>query len=570
LPNENYYSFFIFNFMKKNYFPLLLTVLQVMLLPQFVGAQNCPPATAYADLNINQVNTRILNGGDLWWDPAAAASQYEVPAGSGKNVIYAGALWMGGIDTFGQLRVAAQTYRQTGNDYFAGVLDNNGEVSNSTCSDFDHVWKVNGSDIDAFISDFIAGGSQPMPTTAVPTDLLQWPARNNPHFSSFTLPPNKDLAPFYDTDQDGNYDPTQGDYPAIEMDKPAYADQMTWCVFNDKGNDHSESEGMPLSVEVGLLAYAFSEPDMSSIDHATFYRYTLRNYGATRLDSFRVGLFTDPDLGGYTDDFVGCVPAQNMGYVYNCDNSDAVYGANPPVVGIQFLEPLDDENGNSVNMASFAVYNNDFTPRGNPSNTDDFYSYLNARWKDDTPFTYGGNGYGGDTPTNFMYDGTPSSPNDWSECAAGNACGDRRFVMAMDYITLPRFAPKSFTVGVYYAANSGGCPNTSLTGLLSAASLAQVYHDNLNLLAPIASPAAMSNWAVVRTYPNPVLEQCVVEANPYIKTITMYDLMGKKMASLNTTAGKATIIETSTWANGCYLLQATAQNGTTYTQKILK
>jgi hypothetical protein len=557
--------------MQKRHFTLFWTVLQVILLShQFVGAQNCPVTTAYADLNINQVNTRILNGGDLWWDPVGAIGHYEVPAGSGKNVMYAGALWMGGIDTFGQLRVAAQTYRQQGNDYFAGVLDNNGEVSNGTCSDFDHVWKVNGSDIDAFMSDFIAGGGMPMPATAVPTDLLQWPARNNPHFSSFALPPNKDLAPFYDTDQDGNYDPTQGDYPVIAMGNPAYADQMTWCVFNDSGNYHTETDGMPLSVEVGLLAYAFSEPDMSSIDHATFYRYTLRNYGATRLDSFTVGLNIDPDLGDFLDDFTGCIPAQNMGYVYNSDNNDAVYGENPPAVGVQFLDPLDDENGNNVNMASFFHLQNDFNATGLPSTYGDYYSYMNARWKDNSPLTYGGNGYGIGTPTNFMYDGDPSDPNAWSECAMGNEGYDRRFLMAMDNITLPRFAPKSFTVGVYYAANSGGCPNISLTGLLTAASLAQVYHDNLNLLTAIAPPAAMSNWAVVRTYPNPVLEQCVVEANPYIKTITIYDLMGKKMANLNVTAGKATIIETSTWANGCYLLQATAQNGTTYTQKILK
>jgi hypothetical protein len=557
--------------MQKRHFTLFWTVLQVMLLShQFVGAQNCPVTTAYADLNINQVNTRILNGGDLWWDPVGTIGRYEVPAGSGKNVIYAAALWMGGIDTFGQLRVAAQTYRQQGNDYFAGVLDNNGEVSNSTCSDFDHVWKVNGSDIDAFMSDFIAGGGMPMPATAVPTDLLQWPARNNPHFSGFALPPNKDLAPFYDTDQDGNYDPTQGDYPVIAMGNPAYADQMTWCVFNDSGNYHTESNGMPLSVEVGLLAYAFSEPDMSSIDHATFYRYTLRNYGATRLDSFTVGLNIDPDLGNFLDDFAGCIPAQNMGYVYNSDNNDAIYGENPPALGVQFLDPLDDENGNNVNMASFFHLQSDNTAAGLPSTYGDYYSYMNARWKDNSPLTYGGNGYGSGTPTNFMYDGNPTDPNAWSECAMGNEGYDRRFLMAMDNITLPRFAAKSFTVGVYYAANSGGCPNISLTGLLSAASLAQVYHDNLNLLTAIAPPAAMSNWAVVRTYPNPVLEQCVVEANPYIKTITIYDLTGKKMASLNAIAGKPTIIETSTWANGCYLLQATAQNGTTYTQKILK
>ncbi|MFT7592131.1 MAG: hypothetical protein ACI9UJ_002060 [bacterium] len=31
-------------------------------------AADCDPASAQADLDINNVRTRILNGGDMWWD----------------------------------------------------------------------------------------------------------------------------------------------------------------------------------------------------------------------------------------------------------------------------------------------------------------------------------------------------------------------------------------------------------------------------------------------------------------------------------------------------------------------
>ena len=50
--------------------------------------------------------------------------RYEIPKGSGKHSMFAGALWIGGYDDNGQLKVAGQTYRQSGTDYWPGPLDN--------------------------------------------------------------------------------------------------------------------------------------------------------------------------------------------------------------------------------------------------------------------------------------------------------------------------------------------------------------------------------------------------------------------------------------------------------------
>ena len=40
-------------------------------------ASDCDPASAQADLDINNVRARILNGGDMWWDLSNA--RYEIP-----------------------------------------------------------------------------------------------------------------------------------------------------------------------------------------------------------------------------------------------------------------------------------------------------------------------------------------------------------------------------------------------------------------------------------------------------------------------------------------------------------
>ena len=37
-----------------------------------------------------------------------------------ENTMFAGALWIAGVSDGGQLKVAAQTYRQDGNDFWTG------------------------------------------------------------------------------------------------------------------------------------------------------------------------------------------------------------------------------------------------------------------------------------------------------------------------------------------------------------------------------------------------------------------------------------------------------------------
>ena len=140
----------------KRFYLLGIAAFYSLLFQGHAFGQGCLPATDQANLDINNVRCSILNGGDLWWIPETTVPVYEVPNGSGKNALYAGALWMGGIDTLGQLHVAAQTYRQAGNDYWPGILDNFGEADAATCGQFDRIWSVLGNDISTFIDNFIA------------------------------------------------------------------------------------------------------------------------------------------------------------------------------------------------------------------------------------------------------------------------------------------------------------------------------------------------------------------------------------------------------------------------------
>src|SRR5688572_30588163 len=114
-----------------------------------VTAAGCDWTTAQTDLDINNVRTTILVGGDMWWDLSSA--KYEVPINSNKHSLFAGALWIGGIDAGGQIKMAAQTYRQTGNDFYAGPLDTTAvDISPDQCQAYDRHWKMLRTGINAF------------------------------------------------------------------------------------------------------------------------------------------------------------------------------------------------------------------------------------------------------------------------------------------------------------------------------------------------------------------------------------------------------------------------------------
>ena len=102
----------------------------------------CQPSRAQSDLNINNVRTTILGGGDMWWDLNTA--RYEVPKGSNRHSMFAGSLWLGGLDEGNQLKMAAMTYRQRGNDYWPGPLSTDGlaSITKDVCDKYDRHWII--------------------------------------------------------------------------------------------------------------------------------------------------------------------------------------------------------------------------------------------------------------------------------------------------------------------------------------------------------------------------------------------------------------------------------------------
>lgn len=434
---------------------------------------NCLPATQQRDLDVNNVRTTILNGGDMWWNLSNA--RYEIPKVQtgqvSKHSLFSGALWIGGVSN-NNLKLAAQTYRQGGNDFYPGPLVNGtASISADRCKAFDKIWRITLSEVEEWVNTEDKTGE-------VPEDIASWPGNGEIAGEA------PRLAPFFDFDKNQKYDPREGDYPTLNADNSNLKnipDMMLFMIYNDKGNIHSETEGVPIGLELHTQAFAYSTND--EINNMTFYRTTIFNRSSEAVDSTVFGQWVDADLGNYSDDYVECDVTRNLGICYNGDDNDEGilgYGLNPPSVGVTFFEGPRRPDSSEIGLTKFVYYNNDGSLTGNPTRPEHYWGYLNGRWKDGANITYGGNGRGGSDTASFMFPGNtdPGGRPTWTERIAGNQPQDRRFLQTAGPFTLLPGAVNRVTIGVVWTRASSGGATGSFNLLKEASDKATTLYKN--------------------------------------------------------------------------------------------
>jgi hypothetical protein len=482
-------------------------------------ANGCDPAQASIDLDINNVRAKLMTGGDMWWDIGLGEARYEIPKGSKKNSLFAGSLWIGGFTPDKQLKVAAQTYRQTGNDYWPGPLNYNGgaySIDKTVCSEWDKFWKVSSLDIAKFIEAYKNGTHLSQEFSSI----LGWPARGNgisspmntldAKFKATGVSGNilemddREYAPFVDSNNNHIYEPEHGEVPDI------YGDQYIWWVYNDKGNTKGETQTEAIGIEVQASDFAFATKNV--LNDCTFYKYKLTNRSTNTLDSTFVATWTDADLGWYKDDYIGCDTTRSLGILYNGNSVDGngqvnSYGANPPMVGIDFFvgpkryykDPVTQRDTSKIlGMEAFTYFNNNWDNRiGNPVNGTQIYNYMTGSCRNGQHFVddfqgkgVNSTGLGTGPNTKYLFFGDPDDANGWSECNCTNPPDDRRFIHSSGPFTLTPSAENNITIAAVWTANAGGCPTTSFSKIRAVDDVAQqLFNSNFKLLRGPDAPS---------------------------------------------------------------------------------
>ena len=405
---------------------------------------SCVRGTAQGDIATPDLFARVFNTGSLFFGNQSEAA-YVVPRNTGNQSFFAAGLWVGGR-VGGEVRTAAARYDNF--EFWPGPLGQDGRpVNPADCSAFDRIYVVSPADVAAFEA-----------TGTASADLAEWPVGlGAPAVTASGQPVAV-------TGRAQTLDLAAGERPVLGGGPTAF-----W-VMNDVGNVHASSGSQPLGIEVQVTAFA-PETGPGIVRLSSFYRYKVVNRSAQPIDDLYVGFFADPDLGDFSDDYVGSDPERGLAYVYNAAATDAQYGI-PPAFGFDVLS--------GTGSAMYFTNGVAGQPTSDPATKEGYYNYLQGLWSDGTVMRALGSGY--DQPatapiTKFAFSGAAENRQPWSELNPGadfaaNEPGDRRLVSSSErVVSLAPGASTTIDLGLLYA--QGATNLESVAALRSVSDVVQ-------------------------------------------------------------------------------------------------
>ncbi|MBL1215264.1 MAG: T9SS type A sorting domain-containing protein [Ignavibacteriae bacterium] len=399
---------------KKNYLILFILLLFTISLVntksknsvdqvKFNKISGLPSQTKF---NINRISTFIYNDGRTDIDPNGNAG-FVFPNGTNKTAIYSSSLvWGGKINN--QIRVGGSTY-QTGLQPGRIISENVAEDPN-----LDHVriYRVRRDYETANLWDdaFDMNMSIEEVFNQYEKDWNEWPAIYG--------------APFEDIDNNGSYD------PMVDIPGVTNADQTIWFVANDLNPNLTQLlyGSPPIGIELQVTIWGYF--GVNSFDEMMFRKYKLINKSSNNIDDMYISMWSDPDVGWYSDDFVGCDSLLNLAYAYNANLFDSYYNNYPPAVGYSLLQgPIVDGEESDIgffngtffpgkkNLSMTAFY---FNTSGDPEIVDPFSNDYTGSLQFYNQFqgrkSFTGNAFidpTTTTPTKFPLNGEPLTNEGW-------------------------------------------------------------------------------------------------------------------------------------------------------------
>ena len=144
-------------------------------------------------------------------------------------------------------------------------------------------------------------------------------------------------APYKDVNNNGVYD-NGIDIPGM----PNSAQTIFQVLTDGFASSHTSSEGFGggitnplLKAELHMTAWCYTT---SGYENVQFLKFEVVNKNDSAWKKVYFGIIADPDLGDSNDDYIGCDTTKKMGFCYNGEANDMVYGSNPPAVGMMFLK----------------------------------------------------------------------------------------------------------------------------------------------------------------------------------------------------------------------------------------
>lgn len=479
-------------------------------------------------LDANNISAWFRTNGSYNRDPATGNAGFEWPKGSGKFARYASGMWIGcisGSDTL--TAVADYAY-----DYQPGYVDNSGMPQGNN----DPLYRIYS----------IIKGDTTSP------DYLNWPASQGAYLNS--------------------------------NGKPFFMGTQTMFFSMTDAYPHQTNQGSASSLKAQILQtnWCYTNTGLGDVQ---FIEYRIINRSSSAWTNAYVAVWTDDDLGSVVDDAIGCDTMRNLGYTYNINDNDPVYGTAPPAVGTKLLRSPVVATGNNndtvkyysppgsqnlivkvgykyTGMNIFNTWNNGSPQPSDPTTYSETYRVLEGLWK---------NGSGWIDPSNNQltkktYSGDPVTGTGWI-MSGGN---DRRFLQSFGPFNMNPNDTQSVIVAQIIARGSSNL--NSITQLRNLADYVQAVYDG-NYQSVIAvnniSTEIPSQYILNQNYPNPFNPATVIRYSipsnvngqrSNVKLV-VYNNLGKELVTLvndNQNAGTYEVdFDGSGLSSGIYFYQLT-------------
>ncbi len=365
-------------------------------------------------------------------------------------------------------------------------------------------------------------------------------------------------APFVDVNNNGIYEPFI-DTPGVKN-----ASQTLFiCMTDGFTNTHNPGEGygggtLPLYNEVHLTAWCYSQPSYNDMQ---FLKYEIINKGNAPWTRAYFSFIADPDIGDYTDDYIGCDTVRKMGYCYNADTLDGngnppSYGAAPPAVGFLLLKSAYRKNINPgyLGMTGFTTFINvdgapapcEADPNGEPLGAYYFmmgYKKDSCSWLDPTQTPW--------KRTKYIYPGDPVTNTGWTEHKGSvwncgndstgtlftvNPPGDRRLAMSSGFEDLTIMPGDTQRIVVCQLIARGTSNLNSVTKLKQLSDVAiNFYNTNFTIGVKQISTEIPTKYSMSQNYPNPFNPSTIIRYQLSVVgnvSLKVYDVQGREIQTL--------------------------------------
>ncbi|NPD46846.1 Ig-like domain-containing protein [Lentimicrobium sp. S6] len=492
----------------------------------------------YSTLGINNVDLTISPNGFHYGNIKYPNQSYTQP-------IYILEPWMADYTNQEIKRVSGNASVYDGADFVSGPLAD--DYSAEYQEKYYRTWKVSKEEIQYHMSNWSNSVYQ------IPESILSWPSQQTIYNGV-----SYEGAEYIDVNENGFYDPENGDYPKIR------GDEAVLYIVND-GRYRNGEYGPPLDslcVDIYTLVYAFNRPDSEYFNNTFFIKYKVVNKSSINYEDFKLGLYAKNKYGNIGSSernklFIACDTQLNTFYSYpglNIAPSESYWPNKPPITLFSILNQNLDKFTEVVTGHSMWPDNYSANKR---------YHYLNGTWDENLNHPYPC--WSLNAPIDYVY---PDHPLDFgadNSLSNQNICysdSDAQMlgVSGSHILSSGESMTFEYAIQFYYHPESGY--GESIDGALnSVADLLECYQNDS---VPGGGSFTGINEQMEKTaaevsiYPNPARTTLYIQTeNKDFETYRIYSLHGQLLEESNYNIE----ISIQHLPPGFYFLQLMGKNG---------